>query len=235
MNMKKLIIIPAFNEANNIENVFRDIKNNYPCIDVIVINDCSTDDTVNILDKLGINHIDLPVNLGIGGGVQTGYIYALNNNYDIAVQFDGDGQHDAKYLHSLISAVESGEADVAIGSRFVDGQGFQSTVLRRTGIKILSGIIKGLSGVYIKDVTSGMRAVDRKMIEYYSANYAQDYPEPEAILSAGYHGAVIKEIPVEMHERISGKSSINAIKSIYYMIKVSLALLLFSASRGRKQ
>ena len=224
--MKTVIIIPAYNEAENIENVLNDISKNCPGVDTVVINDCSTDATVETLERLGARYISLPVNLGIGGGVQTGYIFARDNGYDIAVQFDGDGQHDAGYLHDLIEPLERGEADIAIGSRFIEKEGFQSTAMRRFGISFLSGLIRTISGVSVKDVTSGMRAANRKMITFFADNYAQYYPEPEAVLASGLAGAKIVEVPVKMRDRLGGESSISPLKSVYYMIKVTLAIIL---------
>lgn len=221
-----LVCIPAYNEESNICNVLQDIAKNAPNIDYIVINDCSTDATKSVLMDENVNYLDLPVNLGIGGGVQAGYLYALEHGYDIAIQFDGDGQHDAAYIKDLIAPIESGQADVVIGSRFIQKEGFQSSFMRRIGIKFLSKLIYILCGVQVSDVTSGMRAVNKKMIREFSNNYAQDYPEPEAILASGLLGARIVEVPVRMHERQNGVSSINTLKSIYYMIKVTLALVI---------
>ena len=224
--MKTLVIIPAYNEEENIINTIADINRHCPEVDYIVINDCSRDSTEAILKTNRKDYLSLPCNLGIGGGVQTGYRYAAENGYDIAIQFDGDGQHDARYLRDLIEPIEAGKADIAIGSRFIRKEGFQSTGLRRMGIGFLSGLIKLLCGIRVTDVTSGMRAVNRRFIEEYARSYAQDYPEPEAIIAAAIRGAKIVEIPVQMRERQGGKSSINPIRSIYYMIKVSLALIL---------
>lgn len=224
--MKTLIMIPAYNEQENIIDTIADIQNFAENVDYIVINDCSTDDTRNILLKNRIPFLDLPVNLGIGGGVQTGYRYALENGYDIAIQFDGDGQHDAAYIEDLIAPLVRNEADVVIGSRFIRKEGFQSSPLRRLGINFLSGLIYILCKVRVRDVTSGMRAVNREMIEEFSKNYAQDYPEPEAILASGLMKARIAEIPVTMRERQGGTSSIHSFRSIYYMLKVSMALCL---------
>lgn len=231
--MKTLVIIPAYNEQGNILNTISDIRQNAGDIDYIVINDCSTDNTVDILRENGEPYLNLPVNLGIGGGVQSGYRYAKENGYDIAIQFDGDGQHVAEYLKDLIAPIERGEADATIGSRFIKKEGFQSSALRRLGINFLSSLIHILCGVKVLDVTSGMRAVNRDMITYFADNYPQDYPEPEAILASGLRGARVMEVPVQMRERQSGVSSINFTRSIYYMIKVSLALLLYRASHRR--
>ena len=233
--LKTLIIIPAYNEQGNILNTLKDIQFSVPDMDYIVINDCSTDETKKVLAKANANFLDLPVNLGIGGGVQTGYRYALENGYDIAIQFDGDGQHKAEYINDLITPIENGEADVTIGSRFIKQEGFQSSTLRRFGINFLSNIIYLLSGTKVNDVTSGMRACNRKLIAYFASNYAQDYPEPEALLASSLEGAKVKEIPVQMRERLSGKSSINSLRSIYYMIKVSIALFVHRFTHRREK
>ena len=168
--MKILVIIPAYNEQDNILNTIDDINRQCPEMDYVVINDCSTDDTERILRENDKNYLSLSCNLGIGGGVQTGYRYASEKGYDIAIQFDGDGQHEARFLRDLVAPIEAGEADIAIGSRFIRREGFQSTGLRRAGIGFLSGLIKLLCGIHIQDVTSGMRAVNRRFIEQYAAS-----------------------------------------------------------------
>lgn len=224
--MKTIVIVPAYNEEGNIRNTLRDLEENGAGTDVLVMNDCSTDGTEAVLKETGVNHLTFPVNLGIGGGVQAGYKYARDHGYDIAIQFDGDGQHEARYLKDLMEPLIKDEADIVIGSRFVKHEGFQSSGARRLGIGILSRLIRLLCGVKVLDVTSGMRAVNRRFIEEYAENYAQDYPEPEALLYAGMRKARIREVPVQMRERADGKSSIGAGGSIYYMIKVSLALLI---------
>ena len=229
---RTLIIIPAYNEQENILRTIQDVEKNIPAANYVVINDCSNDHTREILRGYQANYLDIPVNLGIGGGVQTGYRYALEQGYDIAVQFDGDGQHDARYIRDLIAPIENGQADVSIGSRFITKEGFQSSAMRRLGINFLSGLIRILCGVKVKDVTSGMRAVNHRMIEEFSRNYAQDYPEPEAILASGLMDARITEVPVQMRERQGGTSSINALRSVYYMIKVSTALVMTRLTAG---
>lgn len=230
--MKVLIIIPAYNEAENIEKLIDSIKELCPFADYLVVNDCSKDDTGEILHRVNANYMCNPVNLGIGGTVQGGYVYALKNGYDIAIQVDGDGQHDISYLKDMIEPIEKGEADIVIGSRFIEKQGFQSSTGRRFGINFLSSLIKLCTGIQIKDVTSGFRAVNRKFIKIYADDYPQDYPEPEAIVTGVMHGGVIKEIPVMMKKRTGGTSSINLWKSVYYMIKVSLAIIICRISFG---
>lgn len=235
--MKILVIVPAYNESENIEKVVNSLRNCDTKVDYLVVNDCSTDNTKEILKKIGANFIDLPVNLGIGGAVQSGYLYAYENNYDIAIQIDGDGQHDPAYIGQLIQPILDGEADMTVGSRFIDKEGFQSSALRRAGINFLSFLIKLMCGTKIYDVTSGFRATNMKLTELYSKEYAQDYPEPEAIIAAVVNGATVKEVPVIMREREGGESSIKSFKSLYYMIKVSMAIIIkrLTISTGGKK
>lgn len=229
---KILIIIPAYNEAENIVHVVKGMMEQAPQYDYLVVNDGSTDSTLSICEQENFTYLDLSINMGIGGAVQAGYIYAYKNDYDIAVQMDGDGQHDAAYLENLLEPVMTGEADVVIGSRFLEKEGFQTSASRRTGINILSALIWMTTGKRIKDVTSGYRAVNRRFIEIYSKDYPMDYPEPEAIVSAIMHLGRVCEVPVRMRAREGGVSSITFKKSIYYMIKVTLAILLCRLSYG---
>lgn len=229
---KILIIIPAYNEEKSIEKVVDNLINNYPQYDYVIINDGSLDDTDKICQDKGYHYINLPINLGIGGAVQTGYQYALEKNYDIAVQADGDGQHNIEYIEDLIEPILTGDADVVIGSRFLEKEGFQSSFFRRMGIRFLSFLIWITCGKQIKDVTSGFRAVNKKFIEIFAKNYPLDYPEPETIVATLIHRGCIREIPVVMNERQMGNSSINFTKSIYYMIKVTLAVLICRISFG---
>jgi glycosyltransferase involved in cell wall biosynthesis len=231
--LRAIVLIPCYNEDRNIENVISNIHNfadnNTETdfnIDYIIINDCSNDRTLTVCKENNYNYLNLPVNLGIGGCVQTGYKYAYDQKYDIAIQHDGDGQHDPAYFKNVIEPIMSDQVDIVIGSRFINNRGFQSTGLRRFGIGFLSGIICLCAGVKIHDVTSGYRAVNKKYIEYFAKHYAQDFPEPESIVDAARNKAKIVEVPVIMHERKEGKSSIGALKSTYYMIKVSLSILL---------
>ena len=191
-----------------------------------MVNDGSTDATAALCREKGYPLLDLPVNLGIGGCVQTGYQYARDRGYDAAVQFDADGQHMAEYIPALLEPLREGRADLVIGSRFLEKQSFRSAALRRAGIGFLSGLVRLLCGVRIRDITSGMRAADRKAIAFFAEEYAQDYPEPESVLAAGLEGLRLAEVGVEMRPRQGGASSITPMRSVYYMIKVSLALLL---------
>lgn len=230
--MKILIIIPAYNEEKSIIKVVNNMRDNYPQYDYVIINDGSTDETDRICREQYFNYITLPLNLGIGGAVQTGYQYALENNYDIAIQMDGDGQHNIEYVEDLIAPIVNNEVEVVIGSRFLEKAGFQSSVTRRMGIQFLSRLIQLFCFKRIKDVTSGFRAVNRNFIEIFAKDYPNDYPEPEAIVAIFMHKGSIKEVPVIMNEREEGESSINFSKSIYYMIKVTLAVFICRISYG---
>ncbi len=233
-----LVIIPAYNEAENIVHVVRHMTETAPQYDYLVINDGSTDNTPDLCRSENFHYLDLSINMGIGGAVQAGYIYARKNNYDIAVQMDGDGQHDIAYLDKLLEPLIRGEADIAIGSRFLEKEGFQSSATRRMGINILSALIWLTTGKHIMDVTSGFRAVNKLFIKIYSEDYPMDYPEPEAIVAAIMHLGRVKEVPVQMRAREGGTSSITFKKSVYYMIKVTLAILIcrmgYGIRRGKR-
>lgn len=230
--MKTLIIIPAFNEEGSIEKVVNNLTEKFPQYDYLVVNDGSTDGTKNICSGNGYQVVNLVINMGIGGAVQTGYRYARENNYDIAVQIDGDGQHDVRFLAEMIKLIEENKADVVIGSRFVEKEGFQSSQMRRVGINFLSILAWILTGVRVKDITSGYRVINRKFIRIFAEDYPSDYPEPEAMVIAAVHGGKIVEYPVVMRERENGESSITLKKSVYYMIKVTLAMLIRRLSFG---
>ena len=224
--MKKLVIIPAFNEEGNLEKTIKDIKDNAPDFDYVIINDCSTDKTLEMCRRHGFSYLNLPVNLGIGGAVQTGYRYAYYHGYDIAVQFDGDGQHSASHLEDMVTTLIDTESDMVIGSRFIEKEGFQSSGLRRIGIKYFTELIKLLTGKKITDPTSGMRMVNKKLLEKFTDEYPKDYPEPESVVTILSEKYKVTEIPVVMNEREEGVSSISLKNSVYYMIKVSFAILI---------
>jgi glycosyltransferase involved in cell wall biosynthesis len=232
--MRVLVIIAAYNEEENIENTVRHLKECCPSCDYLVVNDGSTDSTERVCVRNGFEYVSLPTNLGIGGAIQTGYRYALQNGYDVAVQMDGDGQHDPAYLETVLGPIAEGKADYVIGSRFVAkrGEGFQSSAARRTGIRFLSGLIRLCCGVRIYDVTSGFRAVGRSCIAEFAACYPTDYPEPEAIINAVLRGERLVEVPVVMKAREHGVSSINVGRSVYYMIKVSLDIVICRIGYG---
>ena len=223
---KILVIIPCYNEEANIVSTVERLRATCPQVDFLIINDCSTDRSAELLAEHSYPFLDLPVNLGIGGGVQCGYRYARANGYDVAVQMDGDGQHDPAYLNKVVGPVARGEMDMCIGSRFIKKEGFQTSFMRRVGIRFLSWLIHLLCGKRVLDVTSGFRACNARMTAYFARHYAIDYPEPEAILAASLAGFSVGEAPVIMKERQGGVSSIHSFKSAYYMIKVSLALII---------
>ncbi|HER4261351.1 TPA: glycosyltransferase family 2 protein, partial [Streptococcus pyogenes] len=223
--MKKLIIIPAYNESSNIVNTIRTIESDAPDFDYIIIDDCSTDNTLAICQKQGFNVISLPINLGIGGAVQTGYRYAQRCGYDVAVQVDGDGQHNPCYLEKMVEVLVQSSVNMVIGSRFITKEGFQSSFARRIGIKYFTWLIALLTGKKITDATSGLRLIDRSLIERFANHYPDDYPEPETVVDVLVSHFKVKEIPVVMNERQGGVSSISLTKSVYYMIKVTLAIL----------
>ncbi len=226
--MKILAIVPALNEVDNIGSVVRNLKIVSPWLDVLVIDDGSTDQTAEVARMHGAKVISLPVNLGIGGAVQTGFLYALKNHYDVALQVDGDGQHRADEIKKLVDPVLLGEADVTIGSRFLVKTSYRSPWPRRLGIYLLSKTIQSVVRKNFTDPTSGFRAYNQKALRIVSTHYSTDYPEPDAIVTLLKNGLRVIEISVEMDARLSGRSSITPFKSGYYMFKVSLAIILNS-------
>ena len=236
---KVLLIIPAYNEEENILKTYQKVidynKKEKKHYDVIVINDCSKDKTSKICHDNNIPVIDLIHNLGIGGAVQTGYKYAYENNYDIAVQFDGDGQHDVRYVEKIIKPIIEKKADLVIGSRFVeDIKTFKSTFARRVGIKIISCFMKFATHKKIHDTTSGFRACSKELIYDFSLSYPSEYPEPVTTAEVLKKKYIVKEVAVEMNEREAGVSSIRAWKNIYYMLNVCLALLAIKIRRYKR-
>ena len=233
MNHNTILIIPAYNEEASIQKTIETVmRTKY---DYIVINDGSTDNTAKILKESNYNHINLISNLGIGGAVQTGYKYAYEMGYDIAIQFDADGQHDISYIDSLIEPIASHQANLVIGSCFIDKstKNHRSSKARRFGIRFLSNVIKIFSGKRIHDPTSGFRAADRKIIELFAKNYPLEYPEPisnfELLKSATVK---IKEAPVKMNKRAAGKSSISSWKTLYAGFNVLLSIIILSLKRS---
>ena len=224
MKSKVLVIIPAYNEEAAIEKTCKKVLKEK--VDCIVINDCSSDDTQEKALQITSNVISLSNNLGIGGAVQTGYIYAYKNHYDIAIQLDGDGQHNPKYIPELVKKIEEGY-DMVIGSRFISDTAYDQTFFRMLGIKIIRNIIKLFSGKTIMDPTSGFRAVNKDIIKQFATEYPYDYPEPitnlQILKNKRYK---VLEISTKMNKRETGTSSITAFKSIYYMVKVTLALFI---------
>lgn len=226
MSLRKLVIIPAYNEGEAIKATVDAIRSKAPSFDIIVVNDHSSDNPGDVLAANSIPAINLPVNLGIGGAVQAGYIYGVRNDYDLAVQVDGDGQHDPEYLEILEKALIEKTADICIGSRFIDKEGFQSTSLRRGGIRYFTWLIRLLGCKEITDPTSGMRMINRRTMELWAKDYPRDFPEPESCLMALKSKLKVVEVPVIMKARQGGRSSIHLLKGAYYMIKVTFALIL---------
>lgn len=230
---KILVIVPAYNEAEGIAQVIRRLQEDTPYADVLVINDGSSDATGRIARAAGANVIDLTCNLGIGGAVQTGYRYAADHHYDYAVQIDGDGQHNPCDLSRLLSAMSDTGADMVIGSRFITKQGFQSTFARKMGIGLLSTLLSKLTGRTVTDPTSGYRLCGRRAISLFAREYPADYPEVEALMLLYNRELSFAEIPVVMNERQGGVSSISALKSVYYMSKVILSVLLMKTMKRK--
>ena len=223
--MKTLVIIPAYNESSNILNVINNLNEYFNNYDYIVINDCSTDNTEIILNTNHICHITLPVNLGLAGAVQTGYKYAWENGYDCAIQFDGDGQHEAVYISSMIDEIKKG-ADIVIGSRFVNKR--KDLSLRMLGSRVLTMLISVTTGKRINDPTSGMRMLNRKMIYDFAYNMNRR-PEPDTIVYELRKGAKIVEVQVEMKDRVAGVSLYSGLgNSVKYMVKMIISILFLS-------
>lgn len=238
--MKVLLIVPSYNEEDNVLSNYKKIvdynKKHNTNYDVIVINDGSKDKTEEICIENNIPHISLVHNLGIGGAVQTGYKYAYENDYDVAVQFDGDGQHDVSYVKDIVKPIKENKADMVIGSRFIDksSSNFKSSKARRIGITLISFFIKLITGKKIYDTTSGFRAANKKVVERFVNNYPVEYPEPVStteVLRLGYN---VEEIPVSMNERENGVSSIKAWKNVYYMVNVILSIVILGLGVKKK-
>jgi glycosyltransferase involved in cell wall biosynthesis len=230
--MRVAAIVPAYNEARNLPRLAEALRSHAPDVEVCLVDDGSTDDTARVAASLGWTVLHLPMNLGIGGAVQAGYLWALERGHDVAVQIDGDGQHDPAYLDALLAPIRRGEADVVIGSRFLSEGGFRSTLVRRAGIRYLSWFLRLRCGARVTDPTSGFRAAGRAAIALFARYYPSDYPEPEAVALVRRAGLRLAEAPVRMHERAHGQSSITALRSLYYLVKVSLALVLLPQRVG---
>jgi hypothetical protein len=225
-------IVPAWNESGAIGRVVDEIKAVDPSIDVVVVDDASTDETADVAEGRGAFVLRLPFNVGIGGAVQTGFRFALDEGYERAVRLDGDGQHDASEIPRILAPVEAGVADLVIGSRFVDGTGsYRPPLARRLGIRVFARLVSLLGGQRVTDTTSGFVALDRRGIELFAREYPHDYPEVEATLVALRSGLRLAQVQVEMRERATGSSSITFVRSLYYIVKVMLALLVASLRR----
>jgi glycosyltransferase involved in cell wall biosynthesis len=223
--MRKLAIIPAYNEQGSIAQVVSDVRRAAPDFDVLVVDDGSTDHTAARAEETGAAVMQHPFNLGIGGTVQSGYKYAVRHDYDVAVQVDGDGQHDPAYLGAMLARLTSEGVDLVSGSRFLESAGYKVPLRRRTGIAFFALVLSRIVGQRITDPTSGFRMAGRRTIKLFAGTYPVDYPEVEAILMMHTHDLQMREVPVRMRERASGHSSITNTLSAYYMVKVLLAVV----------
>jgi glycosyltransferase involved in cell wall biosynthesis len=223
---RRIAIVPAFNEEQTIARVIEEIRACDPGFAIVVVDDGSTDRTGVVAERLSVQVLRLPFNLGIGGAVQTGYQYALSNGYELAVQVDGDGQHNPQEIAGLVGPILDGKADMVVGTRFAEGGGYRGTRLRRVGIHLFARLVSLMVGQRVTDTTSGFRAVNRKGIRLFATDYPHDYPEVEATVLVSRHRLRMVEVPVVMRIRETGSSSITALRSVYYMIKVLLALFI---------
>jgi len=229
--VRRIAIVPALNEEQNIGRLLDELRSVDPDLDVVVVSDGSSDRTAEIAAARGAHVVRLPFNVGIGGTVQTGFRYAWEGGYELAVRLDGDGQHDPAQLAALVAPVVAGEVDIAIGSRFIGDGGYRSSAARRIGIRVLARAVSLITRQRLTDTTSGFQALNRRAIAVYAADLPHDYPEVEGVVMAIRHGIRVREVPVTMREREHGRSSIGTLASVYYMVKVLLAIFVDSFRR----
>jgi glycosyltransferase involved in cell wall biosynthesis len=224
--LRRVAIVPALNEEASVGRVIDELRAFDPGLDIVVVDDGSLDGTARVAAANGARVLRLPFNLGIGGAVQTGFRFAFEHGYDVAVRVDGDGQHDPAQLGRVLEPVLRGDADIAVGSRFAekDPSGFRSSRPRRIGIRLLAWVVSRIVGQRVTDTTSGFQALNRNGIALFARDYPHDYPEVEATVMVFRHRLRLLEVPVVMRERGGGRSSITALRSIYYMVKVLLAI-----------
>jgi glycosyltransferase involved in cell wall biosynthesis len=224
--LRSIAIIPAYNEEGSLGIVLGEINAAEPDLEIVVIDDASTDSTARVAAAAGVAVVRLPFNVGNGGAVPTGYQYALEHGFELAIQVDGDGQHDPSEIGRVLEPILDGRADLVVGTRFVEGGGYRGTRLRRVGIRIFAAVVSLMVGQRVSDTTSGFRAVNRKALRLFAAEYPHDYPEVESIVLLSRHGLRMIEVPVQMRVRETGNSSITTLRAAYYMIKVLLALFI---------
>jgi hypothetical protein len=224
--LRFLAILPALNEQGSVAAVVAEIRELDPRFEILVIDDGSTDGTRTLALAAGARVVSLPFNLGIGAAVQTGFEYACRNDFDVAVQLDADGQHDPAELRRLLQPVLEGEADIALGTRFAGDRRYRPSFARRIGIGLFARLVSVIVRQRVTDTTSGFRALNRRGIRLFAAEYPHDYPEVEATVLARRYGLRLVEVPVLMRYRVEGRSSITAARGVYYMVKVSLALMI---------
>jgi len=222
--LRRIAIVPAYNEVGAIESVITEIRAMDPALEIVVIDDGSSDGTAARALELGVEVVRLPYNLGIGGAMQAGYQYAREQGFDLAIQVDGDGQHDPREIAKLVEPILEGVADMVVGTRFAGGKHYRPPFARRIGIQIFAAVVSLIVHQRVTDTTSGFRAVNRLGIALFAADYPHDYPEVETTVLVHRHRMRMVEVPVGMRTRATGRSSITIFQSIYYMLKVSLAL-----------
>jgi len=222
--LRRIAVVPAYNEEGSVAAVVRELRAADPGLEVVVIDDGSRDRTADVAEAAGARVVRLPFNLGIGGAVQTGYRYAYEHGFDLVLRVDGDGQHDPAEAAALAAPVLEGRADVAVGSRFAGTEGYRSSRSRRLAIRLLAWTVSAAVGERVTDPTSGFQVAGRRAIALFAADYPYDYPEVEAAVLVAKHGLRRVEVPVSMRERSAGQSSIGAVRSVYYMVKVLLAV-----------